>query len=76
MKYAEHCFETSKGQNLEVFLFKMVRQGSCNVQNLITYLEDFSMPLIGSKKSVLWLYEKSIDINGEILRIDVKIADT
>ena len=34
------------------------------------------MPLIGSKKSVLWLYEKSIDINGEILRIDVKIADT
>lgn len=76
MKYAEHCFETSKGQNLEVFLFKMVRQGSCNVQNLITYLEDFSMPLIGSKKSVIWLFEKSIDINREILRFNVKIADT
>ena len=75
MKYAEHCFETLKGQNLEV-LFKMVRQGSCNVQNLITYLEDFSMPLIGSKKSVIWLFEKSIDINREFLRINVEIADT
>ena len=34
------------------------------------------MPLIGSKKSVIWLFEKSIDINREILRINVKIADT
>lgn len=34
------------------------------------------MPLIGSKKSVIWLYEKSTDINREILRFNVKIAES